>query len=497
MLMSINVVILIFLSFMFILGTSQTISSQVQYLTYGNPDYNISIPYPSNWTPSEVNLEPYQVVRFVAPSVEEQETPTSIVVFTPATLAVAVQPLDSPNITRGLFIDQFLDFVYESPSQYRIIETSNTTLEDMKAEQIVMYEYLQDRSTSKVMRVIAVANGTAYSIKYTAEPGKYDEYLPVAQTMIDSFRTSSNASITEPAAPNVISSPQQSDFLSIPGRENISRLINNTLEETTLPDGDIILQPRTSGGETSPLPSKLIVTDDRERDTQLPLRYSTTTGESPVEMRSSGATTGELSDYYPVVRFHFDQPSQIGLVNVKHLLLGPVRNYDSPNDILGDSRYYSDVPLNEQIVLEMDSQGLNYFIAAVQFANGSQGVYSNVMDMNSIFTKSTSENQLDFRVDEGEVYNILDESDIDDIQADPNFQRIASNIVCSDLDNYGFQVCQQEVPTPTIPTDQTTSSSLDDTNSIFEDNDDNGEDDDDDDDDDDGNDDDDEDNNND
>lgn len=480
--MSINVVILIFLSFTLILGTSQIVSSQVQYLTYSNPDYDISIPYPSNWTPSEVNLGPYQVVRFVAPSVEEQETPTSIVVFTPATLAVAVQPLDTSNVTRSQFINEFLDFVYESRSQYRIIETSNATLGDIEAEQIVMYEYPEDRSTSKVMRVIAIANDTAYSIKYAAEPGKYDEYLPVVQTMVDFFRTSSDAGVTQPTEPNIISSPQ-SDFLSIPGRENISSLINNTLEETTLPGGDIILQPRTSTGDASPLPSKLIVTDDREGDSQLPLRYSTVTGGTSVEIRTSGATKGELYDYYPVVRFHFDQPSQIGLVDVEHLLLGPIRNYDSPNDILGDSRYYSDVPLNEQVVLEMDNQGLNYFIAAVQFANGSQGVYSNVMDMDSIFTKSTSEDQLDFRIDEGEVYDVLDDSDIDDIQSDPNFQRIASNIICSNLDNYGFQVCPQNVPTPTIPTEQTAPSSLDDTNSIFEENDDNSDDSDDDDDD--------------
>jgi len=467
MLMFVSVIMLIFLSFMFILGTSQIVSSQVQFLTYSNPDYNISIPYPSNWTPSEVNLGPYQVVRFVAPSVEEHETPTSIVVFTPATLAVAIQPLDSSNMTRGQFIDQFLDFVYESTSQYRIIETSNTTLGGMEAEQIVMYEYLQDRSTSKVMRVIAVANGTAYSIKYTAEPGKYDEYLPVAQTMIDSFRTSSDYGIAEPLRPNIISSPQVSDSLSIPGRENISSLINNTLGETALPESDIILQPRTRTGDTSPLPPKLVVTDDSEGDSQLPLKYSTTMGASPIEMRSSGATTGELDDYYPVVRFHFDQPSQIGLVNIKHLLLGPIRNYDSSNDILGDSRYYSDVPLNEQVVLEMDSQGLNYFIAAVQFSNGSQGVYSNVMDMDTYRTKSSSEDFLDFRVEEGEQYNVLDDSDIDDIQSDPNFQRIASNIICSDLDNYGFQVCQQGISDSTIPAEQTASSSLDDTDSIF------------------------------
>jgi hypothetical protein len=167
-------------SLMLVLGFSQTVSSQVQYLTYSNPDYNISMHYPSDWTPSEVNLGPYQVVGFVAPSVEEEETPTSIVVFTPATLAIAVQPLDSSNITRAQFIDQFLNFAYDSPSRYRIIETSNTTLEDMEAEQIVMYEFPKDGSTAKIVRVIALANDTAYATKDTAEPGKYDEYLPIA-----------------------------------------------------------------------------------------------------------------------------------------------------------------------------------------------------------------------------------------------------------------------------------------------------------------------------
>jgi PsbP-like protein len=475
------IVPLAFISFMLFLGSSQTGTSQEQYLTYSNPDYDIGMHYPSDWTPSEVNLGPYQVVRFVAPSVEEKETPTSIVVFTPATLAIAVQPLDSSNITRAQFIDQFLNFAYDSPSRYRIIETSNTTLEDMEAEQIVMYEYPEDGSTSKIMRVIALANDTAYAIKYTAEPGKYDEYLPIAQTMIDSFTTSSDVDTAKLTGSNIISS-QQSDSLSVPGRENISSLINNTLEETTLPASDIILQPRPAGEETSSLPSKLIVTDVTKGDSQLPLRFFTTGTAQPTEIRTSGATTGELNDYYPVVMFHFDQPSQTGLVNIKHLLLGPVKNYESPSDILSDSRYFKDIPLNEQVLLEMDNPGLNYFIISVQFANGSQGIYSNIMDMDAIFTKATSEDQVDYRMDRGEEYNIIDDSDIDDIQSDPAFQQIASKIICSDLDNNGFQVCQQGLSADapaTGATQQTTAPPLAGTDSIFEDSDNEDQDDDD------------------
>jgi hypothetical protein len=47
-------------------------------------------------------------------------------------------------------------------------------------------------------------------------------------------------------------------------------------------------------------------------------------------------------------------------------------------------------------------------------------------------------------MDEGADFNILDKSNIEDIQSDPGFQQAASNIICSELDNNGFQVCQQE-----------------------------------------------------
>lgn len=46
-------------------------------------------------------------------------------------------------------------------------------------------------------------------------------------------------------------------------------------------------------------------------------------------------------------------------------------------------------------------------------------------------------------MDEGNNYIVLEDSDIDDITSNPIFQQMASNIICSDLADYGFQVCQQ------------------------------------------------------
>ena len=69
--------------------------------------------------------------------------------------------------------------------------------------------------------------------------------------------------------------------------------------------------------------------------------------------------------------FHFNQPSQIGLGNVRHVLTGPIKSYGSPEDILEDANYWGHLPLNEQLVLEMNQPGLNYPVVAVQFANGT------------------------------------------------------------------------------------------------------------------------------
>lgn len=46
MVMFMNIILPIFLSYILVLGVSQAVSSQVQLLTYSNLDYNISIRYP-------------------------------------------------------------------------------------------------------------------------------------------------------------------------------------------------------------------------------------------------------------------------------------------------------------------------------------------------------------------------------------------------------------------------------------------------------------------
>jgi hypothetical protein len=470
--------------------TSQ-VDGQGQFLTYRNPDYDIAIQYPSDWTVSEDNLRPHQVVWFSAPEIEVQESSVSTVIYIPAQLGIGAPPLYSANMSIDQFTDQFLNETYSSPSEYRIIESSNDTLNGMHAKKIIMYEYVGDR-TSKVMRIIGMQNGTAFVVKYMAEPGQYSTYLPIAEQMIDTF----SPSATGPDIVPVTQQPSNISSTNNPGvplpsitstsnntiTNNSQQLANITTTNTSQPvqspprqpqeqeATEILLRPKSGESELpNTLPKTLIVTDNIVGDSRLPLRSSIVNG-NETGLISSEPERGELYDWYPAITFHFNDPTALGLVNIKHVLAGPIKSYDSPNDILEDANYWKDLALNEQVVLEMNQPGLNYLIASVQFANGTSGIYSAIMNVDASNTKSSAEDFLDFQMDEGEDFNVVDKAEIGDIESDPQFQRAASAIICSDLDTYGFQVCRAAAPSDPsmVESQQPSSTASDDITSLFD-----------------------------
>jgi hypothetical protein len=162
-------------------------------IPYNNPDYKISIQYPSNWKLSETNLGSHQVVKISAPEITQKETKVYYVIFTPAYLLVSVEPLASNSVTLSQHVSQFFNQWYHSPSNYKIVNSSNIMLARIPAQKIIMYDYMNNH-TSEVMRVIGVDNGTAYRIAYYAEPSTFSTYLPVIQQMITSFQI--NAALT-------------------------------------------------------------------------------------------------------------------------------------------------------------------------------------------------------------------------------------------------------------------------------------------------------------
>jgi hypothetical protein len=196
------------------------------------------------------------------------------------------------------------------------------------------------------------------------------------------------------------------------------------------------------------MPQSLQVTDSAMGDAQLPLRASIVNNEPTGELANASQDKGELGEYFPIVSFHFDKKPvgfEEGSTVVNHVLLGPIKSYDSADSVLGEANYWKDIPLDKKVVLEIDHPGLHYFIASVQFANGTSGIYSGMMEVNATGIKPSADESIQFQLGPANIASgvaKIDQSDMKASESDPVFQQIASRIICSDLSSNGFEVCE-------------------------------------------------------
>jgi hypothetical protein len=189
------------------------------------------------------------------------------------------------------------------------------------------------------------------------------------------------------------------------------------------------------------LPKSLQVTDSAMGDARLPLRASIVNNEPIGELANASQDKGKLGEYFPIVVFHLDEKPvgfQTEFTIVKHVLVGPIKSYESADSVLSEANYWQDIPLDKKVALETDHPGLHYFIASVQFANGTSGIYSGMMEVNATGIKPSADESIQFQLGPANVASgvaKMDQSDMKASESDPVFQQIASRIICSDLSN--------------------------------------------------------------
>jgi hypothetical protein len=240
-------------------------------------------------------------------------------------------------------------------------------------------------------------------------------------------------------------------------------------QETAVPSAASTPAATTAGSNpaTPELPQSLGVTDSAMGDAQLPLRASIVNNEPIGELANASQDKGELGEYFPIVAFHFDKKPvgfEEGSTIVNHVLLGPIKSYDSADSVLGEANYWKDIPLDKKVALEIDHPGLHYFIASVQFANGTSGIYSGMMEVNATGIKPSTYESIQFQLGPANIASgvaKIDQSDMKASKSDPVFQQIASRIICSDLSNNGFEVCETGEEEQVLEEDDTEDTSTD------------------------------------
>lgn len=181
----ISVIISIAITAGYVLNVNNVFGSN-GYLTYQNPDYNLQIDYPANWTKSEINLSPYMVAFFYPPNLTSSEglferlTKPNI---PPVILDIEVYPRTSANINES--VTRVLSAIAGN-NQSRLVNHNSTMLSGVPAYQFVAYDYSGDE-TRKELSLWAPNGNNSYSVVYRTEPGYFSQYLPDAKRMIDSF----------------------------------------------------------------------------------------------------------------------------------------------------------------------------------------------------------------------------------------------------------------------------------------------------------------------
>lgn len=408
------------------------------FLTYQNPDYGVTIQYPYDW--KKTTGDPYfnQVVLFSAPEIRDEKSSTLISIFTPAEVVVAVENISNRNSSLKEYTDRYLQRVIATANDFQIINSSSYILAGNPAQRIISEEIDITGHISEVMRIVALKDGIAYRIGYFAEPETFSNYLPITQRMIDSFE------ITGRPNSNLLQQEQQrqpanDDLQLLSQKQNNSSSNNGTALSTQQK-----LTGSTSENSLQKLPQNLLLRDNLGNNAELPLRSAIISG----NVSDSGVADlpeGKLFGYNPLLTIQFLGRPSIGVVNVGHLLIGQIKTYESLEDILGSALYWENLPLNDEIVLRLDHAGFNFIIASVQFANGTSGIYSSVVNIEpDQESKATSDYWFEQDIGEGAQFNIMDNSVVSDIvDSDPIFYQKASSLICSHLETYGFQICKE------------------------------------------------------
>jgi hypothetical protein len=200
----------------------------------------------------------------------------------------------------------------------------------------------------------------------------------------------------------------------------------------------------TSNLTLSEVPQKLSFVDPGFNKNDLTLR-ALIIGNNVTIKRDYQKGAAEVDDWNPVLIFEVpaDKPIKVGLVNVRNLIISPIKLYNSPEHMMKSVQYWKNVPLNEEIVLRLDSRTDGAIIAQVQFQDGSSALYAG--GLNADMTRSKSDATEFFNRDRPfDRKLVIKESPLPiDLQssADSNFWTAAQDILCTISKSSGFIVC--------------------------------------------------------
>lgn len=158
-------------------NVEMTLGSLPDFFWYIDEDEGIRMQYPSDWRVSDTNLGRNDVIKFFSP---EQNSEVGV-----ATAGVLVKVAPAREITLDELAAQQMEG--KGAPNARMLNIRGTELSGLQAYESIFYEFGANR-TLKVKSTFTINDDQIYRINYAVDTSKYDDYLPMVDEMLRTFR---------------------------------------------------------------------------------------------------------------------------------------------------------------------------------------------------------------------------------------------------------------------------------------------------------------------
>jgi hypothetical protein len=156
-------------------GNQTMASTATSDLTpYSNPNLGFTLEYPSNWTKQES-------LAFVSPQV-------GIGNQAPELITIDTEVLPTLDFSLDTYTNLTLRQAQESLQDFKLLNSSSTTLAGLPAHMIVYSFTPSQNTTLQNLATWAIKDGMVYIITYIAAPEEFESSLPALRSVLDTFR---------------------------------------------------------------------------------------------------------------------------------------------------------------------------------------------------------------------------------------------------------------------------------------------------------------------
>ena len=136
------------------------------------------IKYPSNWERSKISQDQ---VTFIAP--RESDSPSF-----PAGLGIKSHNISSADSTLDSLAEGIITDLKQDTRDFTLLSSGQSKLNNLDAYEISFSATDDNDAKRTAMQIVVKPENLVYVITYKAYPEKYESYLPIIQSMLDSLK---------------------------------------------------------------------------------------------------------------------------------------------------------------------------------------------------------------------------------------------------------------------------------------------------------------------